>query len=409
MAPLIQALEQFTPELKDLALVAELTPHIVPPDDVIDLACLLRRRDFEEVVLHDAAIASPQILTALTESQSLQRLAFLSLDNILHSLCSSSIVGCGFPALTSISGQFMTAWSMLQAAPFSHLQEISVRYPMAWSASPRSRLSWSWDSIRVFIEVVADHAPALRFFHFNLAANDIEPSTQEDGPCALLPLARCKSLQILDIDLQDAALDSPGSPNIFNPTDEDWQILCKSWPQVNCLWYSCGPNQSFRSHTPPFNPIPKATTQTLLHLLKNCRALQTVNIPLRVTRSGVASCLAEVGNVHHSALIEMEAWGSHIEPECVEDLASFLATVAENPQFGLFAPVCSQLALGPAQPPHHYDEVRESLAEEELDRCRAWRRVVALLRRSRHGCISKNFNEGFLPQSDQASAILDGY
>lgn len=382
-APIVRTLLEYPHHLKDFALVAELPPQAVPLDDLVDLAHLLERCDLEELIIHDAAIASPQVLTALASRPNLRKLVFLSLDDILHPICNPSIVSHGFSALTSISGQFMTVLGMLLTSPFKHLQEINVRYPVTWFAGPRARLSWSWDSIRVFMEVVADHAPALQSLHFNLAANDIEPSTQDDWPCALLPLAGCKSLRILDIDIQDATIDSQGTPNIFNPTDEDWTVLCKAWPDLTCLWYSCGPNQSFRSHTPPFNPTPKATPKTLLSLLQHCKSLQTINIPIQATKSGVSACLKEAKNVRHFSLIEIEAWGSHIEPDCVEDLAGFLATVAQNPHFGLFAPICSQLALGPAQSGHHYDEDRRPVDDVELERCKTWRRVTALIKATR--------------------------
>ncbi|KAG9030923.1 hypothetical protein FS837_003154 [Tulasnella sp. UAMH 9824] len=391
---LVRSLLEYAPDLKDLALVAELAPQTVPPSDLAELAWLIEQRDVQELILHDAAIASPQVLTAMARSPNLQKLIFLALDDVLHPLCNNVVVGRGFPALASISGQFMTVLSMLHAAPFSGLQEINVKYPVAWTASPRPRLSWSWDSIRVFLEVVADHAPNLESLHFNLAANDIDPSTQDDGPCAFLPLARCRHLRILDIDLQDAALDPPGSPNIFNPTDDDWLVLCKAWPQLTCLWYICGPNQSCRSHTPPFNPTPKATVKTVLQLLQHCKSLQTINIPMRATSSTVRACLADAKSVRHFSLTEIEAWGSHIEADCAEDLAELLATVAQNPDFGLYAPVCSQLASGPAQPPHHYDEEPRSLDDVELERCRTWRRVVTLIQRFRIKGGQKKLNQG---------------
>ncbi|KIO19680.1 hypothetical protein M407DRAFT_30681 [Tulasnella calospora MUT 4182] len=390
--PLVRALLEYAPDLRDLALVAELAPQTVPPKDLAELAYLIEQRGVEELILHDAAIASPQVLTAMANNPNLQRLIFLSLDDVLHPICNNVVVGRGFSALTSISGQFMTVLSMLHAAPFSGLQEINVKYPITWTASPRPRLSWNWDSIRVFLEVVADQAPNLQSLHFNLAANDIEPSTQDDGPCAFLPLARCRHLRLLDIDLQDAGLDSPGSPYIFNPTDDDWLILCKAWPQLTGLWYVCGPNQSCRSHTPPFNPTPKATPKTILQLLQHCKSLQTINIPIRATKSGVKACLADARSVRHFSLIEIEAWGSHIEPDCVEDLANLLSTVAQSPHFGLYAPVCSQLAIGPAQPPHHYDEVPRLLDDVELGRCRTWRRVVTLIQRSRTKAVQKKLS-----------------
>ncbi|KAG8955242.1 hypothetical protein FRC00_005548, partial [Tulasnella sp. 408] len=399
----------YASDLKNLALVAELAPQTVPPSDLAELAWLIEQRDFEELILHDAAIASPQVLTAMANSPNLQKLIFLSLDDVLHPLCNNVVVGRGFPALTSISGQFMTVLSMLHAAPFSGLQEINVKYPVPWTASPRPRLSWSWDSIRVFLEVVADHAPNLESLHFNLAANDIDPSTQDDGPCAFLPLSRCRHLRILDIDLQDAALDPPGSPNIFNPTDEDWLVLCKAWPQLTCLWYICGPNQSCRSHTPPFNPTPKATTKTVLQLLQHCKSLQTINIPIRATRSTVKACLADAKCIRHFSLTEIEAWGSHIEPDCVEDLAELLTTVARNPDFGLYAPVCRQLAIGPAQPPHHYDEVPRSLDDVELERCRTWRRVVTLIQRFRINGGQKRLNQYAARRPGLAMEVGDSY
>ncbi|KAG8911510.1 hypothetical protein FRC00_006364 [Tulasnella sp. 408] len=305
--PLIRVLLESAPDLKDLSIEAELAPQKVSPSDLAELARLIEQRPVEKLTLHDAALASPQVLTAMANSPSLREITFLTLDDVLYPLCNNAVVGQGFSALTSISGQFMTVLSLLHAAPFSGLQEINVKYPVNWHPTPRPRLSWSWDSIRVFLEVVGDHAPNLQSLHFQLAANDLEPSTQADGPCAFLPLARCWRLETLDIDIQDAALPSPGSPNIFNPEDDDWMLLCKSWPNLTSLLYICGPNQSCRSHTPAFNPTPRATTKTILQLLENCKSLQTLNIPISVTKSGVRACLAEARNVRHLSLTEMEA------------------------------------------------------------------------------------------------------
>ncbi|KAG8947231.1 hypothetical protein FRC00_009234, partial [Tulasnella sp. 408] len=179
--PLLQALSESSLHLKDLTLEAKLTPQTVPPSDLAELASLIEQRGIEELTLHDAAIASPQVLTALANSPSLRKLTFLTLDNVSRPRCKAAVISCGFSALTSISGQFMSVSSMLHATPFSELQEINVKYPVTWDASARRRLRLSWnpDSIRVFLKVAADHAPNLQSLHFQLVAINRHPSTQD--------------------------------------------------------------------------------------------------------------------------------------------------------------------------------------------------------------------------------------
>lgn len=186
---LIWALSKSAPYLKDLTLEAELTPQTVPSRDLAELASLIEQRRIEELTLHDAAIASPQVLTAMANSPSLRKLTFLTLDDVRHQPCKTAVIGRGFSALTSISGQFLTVVSMLHAIKFSELQEINVKYLVIWDASQRPRLSWSWRSICTFLELVADHAPKLQSLHFQLDTREHEPLTQDDGPCAFLPLA----------------------------------------------------------------------------------------------------------------------------------------------------------------------------------------------------------------------------
>lgn len=160
-------------------------------------------------------------------------------------------------------------------------------------------------------------------------------------------------------------------------------LLCKSWPLLTSLRYIYRSNQSRRAHTPPFKPTPRATARTILQLLQNCKSLQTLNIPISLTRSGVRACLAKARSVRHLSLTEMEAWGSHIERDCVEDLVELLATVAQSPQFGLYTPAWRQLADPPAHGYFDYHQISWPLRDPEIERCLIWRQVVTLLQRFR--------------------------